>query len=481
MSAPRVRIVPDGVVDLDDAEDAIDLSTAYGLTPDAWQEDVLRDWLARRDDGKWVSRRAGISCPRQNGKNGLLEIRSLFGLVVLGERILHTAHEVKTARKAFLRLCEFFNDRVNPDLAGLLKPAGIRRANGQEAIFLANGGQIEFVARTKGSGRGYTVDCVILDEAQDLTEEQLAALMYTTSSGPLGNSQRLMAGTPPSELDAGAPFSRMRVNALDGKSDGLSWHEWSAAPGDDPDDEDVWHATNPALGKRIDIAAIRDERHDGSDAEFMRERLGMWDVVTAARVISVDAWLDCRDVNTQANDDRMAFALDMNPERTKCTVSVASLRADDLVHVEVLRSVELDRRTGIDELVDFVVGLEEKWKPRAIVIDDYSPAMAFAPRLEERGVEITRSFTKDMVQACGMFMDTVLSGGLRHPGQPGLDEALQVARKRSIGTSGGWAWHRLSNDCDITPLVSITLALWGVLAAPVKERPVTGTGKALIL
>jgi hypothetical protein len=31
----------------------------------------------------------------------------------LGEKFLHTAHEVKTARKAFLRIASFFENRRN--------------------------------------------------------------------------------------------------------------------------------------------------------------------------------------------------------------------------------------------------------------------------------------------------------------------------------------------------------------------------------
>ena len=49
-------------------------------------------------------------------------MRELYGMVVLGERFLHTAHEVKTARKAFLRIAGFFeNPRQYPELAAMAK------------------------------------------------------------------------------------------------------------------------------------------------------------------------------------------------------------------------------------------------------------------------------------------------------------------------------------------------------------------------
>jgi hypothetical protein len=58
--------------------------------------------------------------PRQNGKNALIEVRELFGMVGRGEKFLHTAHEVKTARKAFKRLQHFFGTK--PDDPGAKFP-----------------------------------------------------------------------------------------------------------------------------------------------------------------------------------------------------------------------------------------------------------------------------------------------------------------------------------------------------------------------
>ena len=103
-SKPRVRRAPRSTSN--DVDDAVFLASEYGLKPDDWQEDVLESWLGRRRDGRWSASTCGLAVPRQNGKNGAIEIRELFGMVGLGERILHTAHEVKTARKAFNLLVE---------------------------------------------------------------------------------------------------------------------------------------------------------------------------------------------------------------------------------------------------------------------------------------------------------------------------------------------------------------------------------------
>ena len=53
VQAPRLRVVgPSG--SREDGEDASALVAGYGLTLDAWQQDVLGDWLAADGRGVWV-------------------------------------------------------------------------------------------------------------------------------------------------------------------------------------------------------------------------------------------------------------------------------------------------------------------------------------------------------------------------------------------------------------------------------------------
>lgn len=259
---PRIQHVP--AFASSDAEDAAFLSSSYGLTPDDWQRLVLDAWCARRRDGKYACGRCGLAVARQNGKNGIIEIRELFGMIELGEKFLHTAHEVKTARKAFARLKYFFGAEVNdsgakfPELNALVKE--VRSTNGQ-AIVLHNGGSVKFVARSHGSGRGFTVDVLVLDEAQDLTDEQLEALLPTISSAPLGNPQTILTGTSPNVTMRGEVFTRTREAGVEGKAERLCWHEWSVDSEVEVNifDRANWAATNPALGGRLQLTVIEDE------------------------------------------------------------------------------------------------------------------------------------------------------------------------------------------------------------------------------
>jgi hypothetical protein len=70
-----------------------------------------------------------------------------------------------------------------------------------------------------------------------------------------------------------------------------------------------------------------------------------------------------------------------------------------------------------------------------------------------------------MAAACGRIFDAVTNRQVRHSSQPDLDAAVAGAAVRKLGDA--WAWSRSSSTVDISPLVAVTLALWG---ATVLER-----------
>ena len=128
LQVPRYGIDPPDISNCHDADDAIEFFNRYSVQLDEWQELVLRSWLSRRADGKWAASKAGLSIARQQGKSLLLEVRCIFGMIFLKEKIIFTAHELRTARAVFNRICEFFEDDSHPEITKLVKV--IRKANG---------------------------------------------------------------------------------------------------------------------------------------------------------------------------------------------------------------------------------------------------------------------------------------------------------------------------------------------------------------
>ena len=408
--------------------------------------------------GRWASLTCGLSVPRQNGKNALIEVRELFGMVGRGEKFLHTAHEVKTARKAFKRLQHFFGTKADdpgakfPELNALV--ADVRNVNGQEAIFLTNGGSVEIVARSKNSARGFTVDVLIMDEAQEMSDDDLEALMPTTSSAPLGNPQWIFTGTPPGPSANGEVFTRVRAEAQAGGSVRLCWHEWSAERGADLDDRAVWRSVNPALiNGRLQFDVIVGERARFSPGGFARERLGVWEETTASSVFP--CWGDCvTDKPPAATEPPTALGVDMSHDRV---ISIAaSWRDEDESHVEL---VDVDVTGNTLAAVDFIA--ERVGRHIPVVIDTASPAASMIPALVARRVKVHAGTAGDMGKACGQFSDKVSEGRVTHAAQPQLDRAMAECQKRNIGTAGAWGLDRRDPESNIAPAVSVVLADYG--------------------
>lgn len=448
---PRIRQSPRSVSS--DVDDAAFLSSGYGLTPDDWQEDVLDDWLGRRRDGRWSAATCGLAVPRQNGKNGIIEIRELFGMIALGEKFLHTAHEVKTARKAFIRIASFFeNPRQYPELVALVKE--IRKTNGQEAIVLTNGGSCEFIARSKGSGRGFTVDVLVCDEAQDLTDEELAALLPTISASPSGNPQVILTGTPPDpdKGQQGEVFARVRRDGESGRDKRLAWTDFGVADGPlpDVDDRDVWSAANPALASRLNIAEVVRERGLMSPERFAAERLGWWGDPSKATSTAFGPgnWEAC--ATQQSPPEHVdAIGLAVSFDRDWASIGAAS-KSGELVSVGAV-----ERRAGVGWLVSEAKRIQGEYRC-AVVVDGKGPTADLIPALEAAGIDLTVTNTADVLDACASLFDRVQERTISHPAHPDLDTAVVGANKRAVGDR--WAWGR--KGADISMLEAVTLAAW---------------------
>lgn len=160
--------------------EAVELAASAGLILDPWQADVLEGALAEKPDGRWAATEVAVVVPRQNGKGSILEARELHGLFLDDscKLITHTAHRFDTCIEHFRRLRDLIEGC--PDLDRKVRK--IREANGDEGIELLDGSRINFKARSKGSGRGFSGDLVVLDEAFWLLE--LGSLLPTLSARP---------------------------------------------------------------------------------------------------------------------------------------------------------------------------------------------------------------------------------------------------------------------------------------------------------
>jgi phage terminase large subunit-like protein len=286
---PRVCSLPPFDSDAS-GRNAVALAGVAGLELDPWQRLVLESGLRRRGD-KWAAFEVALIVARQNGKGSILEALELAALFLFPDvrLILHSAHEFKTAAEAFLRVRALIEDRPEFDA----RVSRIRTAAGAEAVELKDGKRLRFVARSSGSGRGFTSDLVILDEAYKLGDQEMAALLPTLSARP---DPQVWYTSTAGGLDS-IQLGRVRARGVAGGDPSLAFLEWSAEDSDDHAAPDTWARANPGLGIRIAPDYIgREMAALGPDA-FARERLsiGDWPVGDAGQwsTISADAWGAC--------------------------------------------------------------------------------------------------------------------------------------------------------------------------------------------
>ncbi len=240
----------------------------------------------------------------------------------------------------------------------------------------------------------------------------------------------------------------------------LAFFEWSAEDKADLDDLNAWAQANPGMGFRLSEESIQLERNalEGSEVQFARERLGIWSHAGHGAVIDPDQWAGLADRLPPADrapwDGPGAFALDVTPDRGRSSIALAGMRVDGFPLVELV-----DNEPGTGWVVERIAQLVEESPPCAVVLDPSGPAGSLLPDLQAAGLEVVTTSMREMGQACGAFYDAVKNGRLRHLGQPKLNVAVDKARKRKLGDA--WAWHRQDSTTDLSPLVAVTLALFG--------------------
>lgn len=441
---PRILVRPSGAVG-SAASEVVDLCAAAGLELMPWQRLCLDVILSEDDAGAQAASIAGLIVPRQNGKGEILIALELGWLFLFGIPLIsHSAHLFSTSQEAFARILHYV------DNADFLRKRvkRVSAAHGKEGITLLSGSRLKFMARSSGGGRGFTADRQVMDEAYDLPDAHLEAMMPTLSARP--DTQLIF--TSSAGMADSVTLRRIRARALDGDAERFAYGEWSVDPDSfDPDDEAAWAYANPSYGYLIGRRAVADERAMMSDAGFARERLGVWDRAIIAAAFDLDAYAACKRADA-APQGRVVFGVDAAPDGAS-----AAIVAADGVAVEV---VAHDR--GLGWLSDEVVRLARAHRA-PIVVDPAGPVGALAPRWQGMpDVDVVTMTTRDLTAACGGFAQALADGAVTIRPHDGLDAAMLAARRRPVGDA--WALRRAGGD--ICPAVAAVAAHWHATRTP---------------
>ena len=455
---PRIRVEPPRI--RSDGGDAALLMEAYGCRLDPWQRSVVDCWLGRDESGAYNVTSAGLSVPRQNGKNVCLEAREFFGMVVLGEKILHTAHQVVTSKKSFRRLAGIFTDRKHPEVQSMVR--NIRWTNGEEGIELINGGSIEYSTRSRERGRGFDgISLLVYDEAQELTDDQMEAVMATLAASPTATRQIIYTGTPPYPGAPGAAFRRRRLLCTTDPGAHDAWHEWSVeaenAEAINIEDRALWAQVNPAMGYRLTESFTQEEMGTLSRDGFARERLGWWSP-TADHVVDLaiqpEVWDAC--VSSEMKPEgKTAYGVKFTSDGSEVALCGAVIPPAGPARISLI-----DRKpTGMGTRW-LAQWLNERYeRSSCVVIDGRNGADVLVDRIGDvwrmKG-SVVRPSGREVAAAAGTLADALAEKTVTwFEGQLSLRESAVTSVRRPV--SGGWGF----GGDNAAPIEAAALALWG--------------------
>lgn len=419
-----------------------------------WQVNLLKPILARNKSGLWVHTKFGYAVPRRNGKNEIAAIREMYGLEQ-GETILHTAHRTTTSHTAWERLCSLL------DHAGI--PYESLRASGRERIEIEGGGRVEFRTRTSTGGLGEGFDLLVIDEAQEYTEDQESALKYVVTDSK--NPQTLFCGTPPTPVSSGTVFMSLRNKALDGGLKNTGWAEWSVEEETDPYDIEAWYRTNPSLGTIFTERSVEDEIGDDK-IDFNIQRLGLWLRYNQKSAISESDWDALKISRVPALDGPLFVGVKYGKDGANVAMSIAAKTKSGLVFVETIDCQSV--RNGNGWILDFL----KRADIQTVVVDGAGGQGILAEEMkQERLRPPILPTVSEIVVANSTFEQAIFSGSLCHTGQPSLREVATNCDKRLIGSRGGFGYKSQLEDFDIALLDSALLAHWACasLKPPAKQ------------
>ena len=403
-------------------------------------------------DGSPAFREVIFTLMRQQGKTTLFLVWSVERCTLrsIPQRVAYTAQSGSDARKKLL------DDQVPILQASPLFQAvrRVSRAQGSEGVVWKNGSRIDVLASSVSAGHGKIVDLGEIDEAfdevDDRREQSLLPAMITRP-----DAQLLIGSTM--GTDAAVYLNRKvtvgRAAALEGKTSGIAYFEWSIPEDENVDDPRVWWQYMPALGFTIREEEVAHARQTMTDGEW-RRAFGNQMSRSAERVIPEVAWrAACRPTVTPMGSGGVVFVVEVSPDREWAGI-VAAAVVDGVSVCEVV-----EYRTGTGWLASRCDELRGSHGGR-VVVEARSPAAACGI------VGVEELSTADAVKASGAFYDGIADGRVLVRSDPRLDRALEVAVKQPVGET--WRFGRRPGG-DASLLVALTLATFVASTMPAPE------------
>lgn len=430
-------------------EEALELYEKTGLEAYEWQKKLLKPIMGIDDEGYWAHQKFGYSISRRNGKTEIAYLLEIWGLHK-GLNVLHTAHRISTSHSSFNKVKSYLEKMGLEDTVDFTSI----RAKGQERIELVEtGGTIQFRTRTTTGGLGEGFDILIIDEAQEYTDDQESALKYTVTDST--NPMTIMTGTPPTPHSSGTVFTKYRDTTLEGGNKYSGWAEWSVSEMKDKFDIDSWYETNPSMGYHLTERKIEAELGD-DDLDHNVQRLGYWPKYNQKSAISMEEWGALAYKRLPKLVTPLYVGIKYGNDGANVAMSIAAKTSTDKIFVEAIDCQSV--RNGNAWILDFI----SKANVEMVVVDGASGQNLLAAEMKRAKIRPYPILpkVKEVITAYSAFERGVHLETIAHKNQPSLTQVVTNTEKRPIGSNGGFGYKSQFEDYDIALLDSVALAHW---------------------
>lgn len=209
----------------------------------------------------------------------------------------------------------------------------------------------------------------------------------------------------------------------------------------------------------------------GNISGFAHERLGWWSGSSSASAIDEALWcslaLKKADVPTSG---KKAFGVKFSPDGSQIAMCACRLQEDGSAYIEHIGQGTI--ADGLSWLTDFLCTEQMTDTTAAVAVDGRNGAAALLDRLRDYYPRqaLYATSTANVVAATSMFSQALIDKSVTHwdggddDAQAALNASAMEARKRPIGSDGGWAY----GGDNSTPIEAAVIAYW---AAKTTKRP----------
>ena len=398
-----------------------------------WQQQLLDNIFAVREDGRFKNRTAYVGMPRKNGKSALSSGIALWGLFLgeAGGEIYSCAADRDQARIVFGDAKKMIE--AEPELMAQAKLY-------RDAIEIPSTGSIYRVLSSEAyTKEGLSPTLVIMDELHALPNRELFDVMQL-GMGARREPLLLAITTAGVKADATGQDSiayslyqygqKVIRGEYDDPSFFMAW--WEASVESDHRDPETWRLANPAFGDLNSVEDFESAVKRTPEAEFRTKRTNAW-------VSSQTAWLPNGAWEGRASkrevDKDVPVILGFDGSFSGDASVIVGVTIEDEPHVFMVQAWEKQStdseewRVDSLEVEDAIIQACQRYNVKEIACDPFRWQRSMQV-LQDAGlpvVEWPSTSAARMIPACAKFYDAVVSEKITQDGSPLLTRHISNA------------------------------------------------------